>query len=163
MEAGFDSSGNQSKLPARAQTLDGRTEGMPSNIEGFERMRTLLHQRRCHQEIFVAKTRKVEFLEVDITWSGQQSMGQMFHSSLQRKLKGPSTDARARSGTHTSLRKGRLSLPPLSPATDNQPNLSPPSASGIRPLAEWNATPIIGPRGDQGSTTAQNLLLQWSA
>jgi hypothetical protein len=56
-----------------------RTEKVPVNIEGFEGMRTPLHQRRCQQGISRAKPRQSEFPEVDTAWEGQQSSGERFH------------------------------------------------------------------------------------
>jgi hypothetical protein len=62
--------------------------------------------------------------------------------------------------TSTSVRQGRLTLSPLPPAINTQCGPLCPAALCI-PSAESNATPRVGPRGDQDPTTVQSILLPW--
>jgi hypothetical protein len=41
------------------------------NIEGFEGVGTLLHQRRCQHGVFHTRPRQPELPEVDTAWQGQ--------------------------------------------------------------------------------------------
>jgi hypothetical protein len=82
--------GNSGKLPVWTQTLTGRTKRVTSNIKRFEGMRTPFHQRRCQQKGPPGKARQGELPEVNTAREGRQSTDEMFHSSLQMKLEGPS-------------------------------------------------------------------------
>jgi hypothetical protein len=86
--AGPDPSGRRSKLPVWTRTSNGTYQEATENTKGFEGMRTLLHQRDCHQEIFLVIPRQGELPEVDTAREGQQSTGERFHSSLHTKAQG---------------------------------------------------------------------------
>ena len=88
IEPDLDSPGSGGKLSVRTQMPNEHTK-VTSNVEGFEGRRTLLHQRRYCQEVFLAKPRQSKLPEVNTARKGQQSTGERFHSSLQIKLKGP--------------------------------------------------------------------------
>jgi hypothetical protein len=92
--------------------LDGLTEDAPSNIEGFEGMRALHHQRYRHQDIFAAKQRQRELPEVETARERQQSTGDRFHSFNKVKLKGSSKRgcARALGGGQQLLSVGTTAI-----------------------------------------------------
>jgi hypothetical protein len=87
IEAELDSPGNRSKFLVRTQKPSGRTVLFPINIEGFEGLRTPLHQRRC-QRNFLGRARQSELSEVDTSREGQQLMGDIFRPTCQREPKG---------------------------------------------------------------------------
>ena len=56
---------------ARTKVPNEHTEEVTGYIEGFDGMRTLLHQRHHQWEIFLVKPRQSELPEVDAAWEGQ--------------------------------------------------------------------------------------------